>query len=401
MATPVSDLDLPFIDLDSPRDREALSADVDAARSQHWLTRVPMGYMVVQHEYVTKVLRERRFHQLIRLLSEIRQLDPRLQRDDRTSILAAEGDEHQRLRRLVSPAFTPKASDRFRPFMADTMNELIDAVADQGRCEAVADICEPYPIPIICALLGAPREDWRDFSVWATDVLSILDADPNEKVDRIVAAREALDAYVVDLIASRRGETRDDLLSDLIAAEEDGDRLSEVELIMMVEAVLVAGVDTTRNQLACALARFADHPDQWRAIAENPELAPNAVEEIMRDLGAIRGTGRYASEDIEIEGVLFPQGTIVFPSFVAANTDPNVFDDPHTFDVARPLPGPQLTFGSGIHHCLGAALARAELQEALPILAQRMPNLRLDGPIEWKPPTTAIWGPAKLPIAWG
>lgn len=232
-------------------------------------------------------------------------------------------------------------------------------------------------------------------------MLSIFDTDANDKADRIVAARGALDAYVIDLIAKRRGDQRDDLLTDLIAAEEDGDRLSETELITMVEAVLVAGVDTTRNQLACALARFAEYPDQWKALADNPDLVPNAVEEVMRDLGAVRGTGRYAPEDIELEDVAFPQGTILFPSFVAANTDPAVFEDPYAFDTTRPLAGPQMTFGSGIHHCLGASLARAELQEALPILARRLPNLRLDGPVEWKPPTTAIWGPSRLPIAWG
>ncbi len=388
MPVSVQDLDLPVLDPDKPRDSAEFRAEVDAARQKHWLGRVPLGYMILRHEYVTKVLRERRFHQLVRMLAEIRQLDPRLRRDDRESILSAEGDTHQRLRRLVSPAFTPKAADRFRPFMAETINDLVDAVAEDGRCDAVASLCEPYPIPIICALLGAPREDWRDFSVWATDVLSILDADANDKADRIIESRIALDAYVESLIESRRGQDRDDRLSDLVAAQAGGDRLDKSELVMMAEAVLGAGVDTTRNQLACAIARFVDYPAQWKALAEDPSLAANAFEEIMRDIGAIRGTGRYASEDIVIDDVLFPQGTIVFPSFVAANNDPTVFDNPDTFDIGNEDAGSQMTFGSGIHHCLGSFLARAELQEALPILARRLPNLRLDGPIEWKPTIT-------------
>lgn len=398
MPTSVHDLDLPELPADF-RDSAEAGAALVAAREQHWLARTPMGYIALRHDGITSVLRDRRFHQLIRLMAEIREVDPRLRRNDRNSILTAEGDEHQRLRRLVSPAFTPKAAERLRPFMASTMNDLVDAVASTGTTEAIADLCEPYPIPIICELLGAPADDWEDFSRWATDVLSGLDADANEKVDRIVAAREALEAYVIELIARRRTEPADDLLTLLIQAEEEGDRLSEMELITMVEAVLVAGVDTTRNQLGCALALFAEHPQQWARIAEDPSVVPRAVEETMRHLGAIRGTGRYASEDLVIDDVLFPQGTIVITSFTTGNHDPSAFADADRFDIGKEAPGsPHLTFGSGIHHCLGAFLARAELQEALPILAKRMPDLALDGPVEWKPPTVAIWGPERLPL---
>ena len=178
--------------------------------------------------------------------------------------------------------------------------------------------------------------------------------------------QDELDEYVTGLIEDRRSRPADDLLTALIAAEEDGDRLSPSELVSMVEAVIVGGTDTTRNQLGCTVALFASHPDQWALLAEQPELAARAVEESMRYLGAIRGTARYASEDIEYRDVVFPAGTFVFPSFTGANYDPGAFADPHEFDIRKPAPAaPQLTFGSGIHYCLGASLARAELQEAL------------------------------------
>ena len=399
MPTSVHDLDLPELPNDL-RGTDEATALLAAAREQHWLARTPMGYIALRHDGITKVLRDRRMHQLVRLLAEMRDLDPRLRRNDRNSILTAEGDEHQRLRRLVSPAFTPRAADKLRPFMARTMEQLIDPIAAAGTTEAVADLCEPYPIPIICELLGAPAEDWEDFSVWATDVLSGLDADANDKVDRIIAAREALEAYVIELIARRRTEPADDLLTVLIQAEEEGDRLSEQELITMVEAVLVAGVDTTRNQLGCALALFAQHPEQWRLLRDDPSYVPKAVEETMRHLGAVRGTGRYASEDVVIDDILFPRGTVVITSFTTGNHDPDAFADANSFDITKETGGsPQLTFGSGIHHCLGAFLARAELQEALPILARRLPDLALDGSVEWKPPAVAIWGPERLPLS--
>jgi cytochrome P450 len=275
----------------------------------------------------------------------------------------------------------------------------MDPVAARGECDLVADICEPYPIPIMCELLGAPKEDWKLFSRWAADLLRIFNGNLNEDAKVIMQTQDELDEYVSGLIEERRHRPADDLLTALITAEEAGDRLSHQELVTMVEAVIVAGTDTTRNQLGCTVALFAEQPDQWALLAERPELATRAVEESMRYLGTVRGTGRYASEDIEYRGVLFPTGTFVFPSFVGANFDPTVFGEPRQFDITKEAStAPQLTFGSGIHYCLGASLARAELQEALPILARRMPELTLDGEVTWKPETVGIWGPERLPL---
>ena len=398
MATSIHDLELPFIssNLIDRAEAERLGAEALAISP---IAKMELGYTALSHEWITKVLRERRFHHILRLIGPMRELDPRLVDDRRQSILSAEGDEHQRLRRLVSPAFTPKAAERLRPFMAATMNQLVDAIVDQGHCDVIADICEPYPIPIICELLGAPAEDWEDFSRWATDVLAGLDRDANEKVDRILAGRHALDEYVIKLIERRRTDPADDLITVLIQAEEEGDRLTELELITMVEAVLVAGVDTTRNQLGCAIAMLAEHPEMWKQLADEPDIAAKAVEEIMRHLGAVRGTARYASEDIVIDDILFPKGTVVAASFVAGNHDDAAYTDPAELGFDKPAGGPpQLTFGSGIHFCLGASLARAELQEALKILAKRLPDLALAGPVTWKSPAVAIWGPDDLHV---
>jgi cytochrome P450 len=283
--------------------------------------------------------------------------------------------------------------------MREVINGLVDAVAPSGRADIAVDICEPYPIPIICELLGAPKEDWKLFSRWASDVLRIFNGNLHEDLPIIVAAQDELDEYTKALIADRRDKPADDLLTDLIAAEEEGDRLSTDELVMMVDAILLGGTDTTRNQLGCTMALFTFYPEQWKLLAEQPDIAPRAVEECMRYFGAIRGTGRLASEDIEYRGIVFPAGTFIAPSTATANRDPAVFPDPEVFDISREPSGqPQLTFGSGIHYCLGAALARAELQEALALLARRMPDLALDGEITWKPNTVGIFGPEHLPV---
>ena len=208
-----------------------------------------------------------------------------------------------------------------------------------------------------------------------------------------------LDEYVRAMIDERRQQPADDLLSHMIAVEEEGDRLSTDELVMMTEAVLMAGTDTTRNQLACSMALFAEHPEQWARLGAEPELASRAVEETMRYLGAVRATARFAAEDIEYRDVVFPAGTLVMTGLSVANRDPGIWPDPERFDITRePTSSAQMTFGSGIHYCLGASLARAELQEALQVLVRRMPGLALDGPIEWKPATQGIWGPSRLPL---
>ena len=398
MVTSVHDLDLPVVDT-TDLDRDQALAVLAGAREQQWLARSPLGYTVTRHDDCVSLLRDRRFHNALSLLRQMNGLEADEGQDPRRqSILAMEGEDHARLRRLVAPAFTPQSADRFRPFMRQVVGDLVDGFHAGGRCEVVADLCEPYPIPIICELLGAPKEDWRQFSAWATDIFRIFNQNLAEDLPLIEAADAALEAYLTELIAARRADPRQDLLSDLIAIEEAGDRLSTEELVSLAVAVLMAGTDTTRNQLACALALFAEHPAQWALLAERPELAPRAVEEAMRYLGAVRGTVRFAPEDIVFRDVLFPKGTLVFVSLAGANRDPGSYPAPDTFDITAERGTQQMTFGSGIHHCMGAALARAELQEALTLLARRLPGLALDGPVEWKPTTFGIWGPARLPL---
>lgn len=400
MAISINELDIPQVDFDfvgSQAERDQLAS----IAQDSWIAKGLFAYPIFNYEDCLAILRDRRWHSAAALAAIAFGVDdPRLSENRQPSILSSEGEVHTRLRRLVAPSFSPRAADHLRPFMREVMNSLIDPIVAQGHCDLAVDICEHYPIPIICELLGAPKSDWQFFSRVAEDVLRIFDANNADEIDLILAAQADLDAYVRQLISDRRSSPADDLITSLIAAEEAGDKLNENELVSMVEAVIIGGTDTTRNQLGCSVALFAEHPEQWKLLAERPELAGKAVEETMRYFGAVRSTGRFASEDIEYKGVLFPKGTLVVPSLVLANRDGAVFNEPNTFDITRePAGQPQMTFGAGIHYCLGAALARAEQQEALPLLAQRLPNLRINGDVIWKPSTVAIFGPENLPIA--
>lgn len=405
MGTLATELDLPdlsYLD-DADRTWEESREAAEAVAQQHWLARGLLGFAVLHYDDVVAVLRDKRWHSASGQILEMAGIeDSEWTARRRQSILSAEGDEHVRLRRLVGPAFSPRHADSLRPFMRQVVNDLIDGFVDRGHADIAVDFCEPYPIPIICELFGAPKDDWKQFSHWATDIFRIFNNNLEEDLPAIVRANIELDDYLGELIDRRRDTPTDDLVTTLIAAEDEGDRLSHDELISLCVAVLMAGTDTTRNQLGCSTYLFAKHPEQWALLREQPELAPRAVEETMRFLGAVRGTVRIASEDIEYRDVVFPKGTIMATSLSAANLDADTFDDPFVFDITRePSNKPQLTFGSGIHFCLGAALARAEQQEALTIMAERLPNLRLDGEVEWKPNSFGIWGPASLPVAFG
>lgn len=190
------------------------------------------------------------------------------------SLLSRDGEDHHRLRRLVCKAFTPKASARLRDTCVEVINDLVDPHAATGAVDVVADIARPYPIPVICALLGAPAEDWSRFSAWADDIFKVFAWNVAEDADDIERAWTELDGYNDALVRARRDALTDDLFSDLIRAEVDGDRLAHDELLMLAGGLLMAGTDTTRNQLAAAVGVLCDRPDQWELLAANPELIP-------------------------------------------------------------------------------------------------------------------------------
>ena len=396
--TSAYELELATLDTTGLDRRAALESAMSIAH-QSWLARTDVGFAAMHYDDAISILRDKRFHNA---LANLRDAVPDTQsgyfENRRQSILGMEGEDHLRLRRLVSPAFTPAAADRHRATMREVFTNLLEPALAAGRCDFMVEVADPYPIPVICEVLGAPSSDAPLFSQWATDIFRIFNGNLAEDLPLIERASTQLSTYVRAMVEQRRHSPGPDLLSDLIAAEEAGDRLENDELVMLAEAVLMAGTDTTRNQLGCAMALFAEHPDQWAALVADRSLANRAVEETMRYLGAVRATVRIASEDIVYRDVLFPKGTIVTTHLAAANRDSDVFEDPGTFDITAVRATQQMTFGSGIHRCLGAALARAELQEALSVLAERVASVRSDGPVTWKPATFGIWGPASLPL---
>ena len=380
---------------DTPAD---VYPQIQAAQKQSPIALGPYGPEVLSYELVRTVLRDPRF-QIPPGLSLMVQGVTSGPLWDKivNSLLCLEGGAHRRLRSLVSKAFTPRASERLHETIVGVINELVDRVADAGRCDIVTDIARPYPISIICALLGAPRQDWQQFSLWADDIFKAFTLDIGDNEPVVMHAWGELDDYVDEMVARRRRSLTDDLLSDLIRAEDDGDRLNADELRMLAAGLLLAGTDTTRNQVAASVDVLCDHPDQWALLRERPELAPRAVEETMRHSPIVCAMLRTAAEDVELGGVVLPEGTLIVVNTFAANRDTAMYDNPGRFDITREGTPAILTFGGGAHYCLGANLARLELAEALKVLARRMPDPRRTGPVPWKP-MMGMSGPTSLPI---
>jgi cytochrome P450 len=398
----VTELELPELDFFSPELRGERFHETMAELSEAgWLAGSAIGYFVLDREAAAFFLRTRAATFPGMKIAEMFEVpEGPLLEQMRRNILHINGDDHRRLRNLVNPAFTPRAADRWRPAMRDFLERLWQPLAEAGRCEFVGAFAKPYPSLTIATVMGAPLEDAPKLYEWSNLIQRQFDG-PSLMTERDAIERACAEFYewAGELIERRRADPADDLISALIAAEQEGDRLSDVECMNLVLNVLVGGVDTTQSQLAHAVRLFAAHPEQWRLLAERPELAPAAVEEVVRFEPITPFTARLLHEEVEYRDVTFPAGTVVMVCAFTGNRD-GVDGEPDAFDItavrgdAKPL-----TFGAGIHYCLGANLARAELQEALAFLPTHMSGLALDGEPELGS-VHGIYGLDSLPIRW-
>jgi cytochrome P450 len=316
------------------------------------------------------------------------------------TMLTSDPPEHTRLRKLVSKAFTPRAVQDLRPRIQQIVDYLLAEAGKKGEFEIIHDLAYPLPVIVIAEMLGVPPEDRHKFKEWSDKVVATLGGPftPPETLESGRIAIEELAEYLGGVIAERRAEPRQDLISGLIAAEEGGQVLSEEEIFATCILLLIAGNETTTNLIGTSMLALFENPDQMQRLREEPALITSAVEELLRFAGPVHGTGRVPKEDIEIAGHVFHEGEMVFTLLAAGNRDPSHYPDPDKLDLGR-NPMDHLAFGDGIHFCLGAPLARAEAQIAIGSLVQQFPKLRLlGGEQEWGG-TFIIRGPKRLNVA--
>lgn len=291
------------------------------------------------------------------------------------TMLSIDPPDHTRMRGLVSKAFTPRQVDRVRPHMQEIAEGLLDALPEPGRMDVVADFAVPFPIIVIAEMLGIPSADRDRFKAWSTDIAATLSGPflPQDILERSVQSANELADYFRAQIAKRRADPQDDLLSALCAVEEQGDLLSEDELIATCILLLIAGNETTTNLIGSGMYTLLEHPDQRRRLQSDPSLLSGAVEEMLRYEPSAQMTSRIVAEPVELRGQSMEPGQVVLVVLAAANRDPEVFPEPNRFDITR-TPNRHLAFGHGIHHCLGAPLAVVEARIAFESLLRRMPD---------------------------
>jgi cytochrome P450 len=288
-------------------------------------------------------------------------------------MLGMDEPEHRRYRSLVAAAFSQKALARRQDeLVARVANELIDRFAERGRADLVREFTFPYPTQIIAGLLGLPRDDYPQFQRWSISLLSIT-----VNRERAVEASKALRDYFVPILAARRHDPRDDLISSLARAEIDGEHLSDEEIFSFLRLLLPAGVETTYRSTGNLLFGLLSNPDQLDAIRSDRSLIPQAIEEAVRWEAPLLVITRVAARDTELAGMAIPAGSAVMPMLGAANRDEDRYPDPDRFDIFR-APKPHASWGHGVHICLGTNLARLEMRVALELLLDRLPDLRLD-----------------------
>ena len=402
----VGELELSSFDYTDPELKgERFHTAMRELAAKGWLAAGPYGYVVLDREAGEFFLRTRSAIFPGMKIAELFDVkDGPLWEEMKRNILHVNGSDHTRLRSLVNPSLSPRAVQRWRPAMRDFLDQLFVAVAKAGRCDFVETFAKPYPSQTIATVMGAPLSDAPRLHHWSNWIQRQFDAASmmNERPG-IEQAVEEFYEYARALLAARRDDPGDDLISTLLAAADPAhppERLDEEECVNLVLNVLIGGVDTTQSQLAHTIRLLAEHPEQWAALVADPSLAPRAVEEALRYEPITPFTARITVEELTYRDVTFPPDTIVMVCAFTGNRD-GVGAEPQRFDITAERPKARaLTFGAGVHYCLGANLARLELEEGLAFLARKMPRLELDGEPVYES-ILGIYGLAELPIKFG
>jgi len=359
-------------------------------------------WLITRYEDINTLLKDERFPKNRRSAltpEQIRRLPwvPPMFRPLERNMLDLDQPDHTRLRALVHKAFTPRLVERMRERVQTLADELLEEVARRGEMDLIDDYALPLPMTIITEILGVPTGDRHKFHKWSKAVVSL--SSPNATV-RVIPPVWMFIRYLRRFFEVRRRDPQDDLASALIQAEEAGDKLSEDELLAMVFLLLIAGHETTVNLIGSGTLALLEHPDQMEKLRREPSLIKSAVEELLRYTAPVfMSTERYAREDVTIHGVTIPHGEMTLGVIGSANRDETVFENPNALDITRE-PNKHLSFGQGIHFCLGAPLARMEAQIAIGTLLRRMPDLRLKvspDSLRWRP-SMILRGLDSLPV---
>lgn len=396
----IDTLELPAVGLDALDGSSGTHHEVLAALAEaHAFAHVEgLGYLVLARSAVDATLRARDTSMPALALLELQGVtDGPVHHYLQGNLLSLSGEVHRDRRRRVSKALGPARAAQLRPAMRHHLDALLDAV-DGDEVEFVAAVARPYPARMIAEIVGAPLDDAERLGHWAYWIQAALDPlQLATHLEEIQEAAAGFDAYVHDELFTIETEAATGLLADLLPQVAAGE-LSEADAAALISSVLVGGVDTTQAQLAHALRLLAEHPDQWRLLSDDPSLIPAAVAEVLRFEPITPFTARLTTAELELDGVTVPQGTLLIACTATANRDAATYTAPEVFDItAERGDAATLTFGAGAHFCIGHALARAELEEALTVLTERYAGVELAGEPVFDTPS-GVYGLLELPL---
>ena len=361
-----------------------------------WIAKTPFGYNILSYRDVSAIIKDGRWHSAIGLAADLNpHTTPEFKKRRKKMLLALDGVEHRRLKKLVSPYFSPAMAERMRPEMRKLMTQLIEPFIGK-QFDISKEIFSKYPTKVICQILGIPDERLEDFSRWTEDLMKNWGSGFSESTKQILVSQKEMDEYIYSIIAQRRAKPESDLISMLVLSRDWEDSLDNEEITILIETLVIAGLDTIHHQLGTMLLILLDNPQIWSDYISNTENRNKIIDELLRIGGAVMSTGRIASEDIIHNGIFFPKGTIVFLNMAVANMDTSVFAEPDLLNILHEEQ--HFSFGGGLHRCIGAALAKAEIQVALDVIAETMPTIKRIGEVFYSPDNAAVYGPASLTV---
>lgn len=391
-----TEIDVPYLDISDPSFAMHSEA-VREARERHWYAKTNYGFAILRHGYVSTLLKDTRLSQGSGKWPDHNGVHSGLFHEWWTKcLLVLEGEDHHRIRRLLNPAFSFRHIEAYVPRFEQLAAELIDSFLDRGELEFVHDFAEPYATRVLCILTGIPESEYPTIARISSSIGLALGITIKEDLPEIEAALAELYGYAEALIVDRQANPRDDLVTRLVEANRDGDSLSDDELRNALCLLIFGGMDTTRNQLGLGMKTMMQNPDQWELLAKDPELARNAVEEVMRMNPTTTWVTREAVVDFDYEDLHAPAGSTVHFLTQVSGTDPAAYPNPGMDITAERVP--HYGFGGGMHHCLGHFVARMDMTIALRALSRRMTNVRVNGRDEWMP-DSGNTGPVHLPLA--
>lgn len=395
VAVPVEQLDLPYFDNGSARYEADPYGVIEELRAKSWLARSRYGYTVLTFAEAMEIKRSTSF---VRIFDAVRRDQSEYLFDKASrSVSAQSGPTLVRMRRALLRALRPRTVGDLRPQMRSIFNDLLDDLTALPSPDIVRDVVERYPGLVMAPILGVPFAETRELDSWASTI-NILGNHPAyaSRLGDVEQAYRNMEAYLVELIADRRAHPTADVLGGLVASADEDPEISDEELLMLAHAIVNASIDNVRSQLSLTIEALVRHPSQWRALRADPALVDVAVEEGLRYLPAGDDTQHRVPDATVTQGLEFPAGTLVFINKKAVNRDPEAIEGPHEFRLDRAA-SPHLTFGFGLHSCVGAPLARAAISEAVTALSERVVSWELVGEPE-RGPMASGGAPHTLPL---